>query len=79
MTRRHTKKTEQYDPYLNLASAIIVDAIMTASGQSLANAKDRTKARYWLRSKTCHRWAGVIGVDIRAAMNHKDSLVRLED
>lgn len=73
---RYTKRTQAIDPYLNLTADIIIDAILIATGQK--NGISQTEAARWLRSEQCQRWAGVIGVNIEAALFHKDSLVRLE-
>jgi hypothetical protein len=76
---RYTKRTETSDPYTNLVTDIIIDAILMVSGQSPAkNDKVLCEAILWLQSETCQRWSLIAGIDIRAAMEHKDSLVRLE-
>jgi hypothetical protein len=75
---RYTKRAKAVDPYGNLAADIIIDAILIAYGKSPASRKSRNEARQWLGSEQCQRWAGVIGVDIETALNHKDSLARLE-
>lgn len=77
--RRYTKKSETIDPYANLATDTIIDAIFIASGQSPASKKSRLEAAHWLRSEQCQRWARVIGVEIGAALAHRDSLVKLEE
>jgi hypothetical protein len=76
---RYTKRGESMDPFENLAAGIIIDALLIASGRSRASDKRRAEEASGLRGKTCQRWAGVIGVDIRAALEHEDSLVRLEE
>lgn len=75
---RYTKRDENINPYTNLAADIITDAILIASGQSLASNTERIKAQRWLWSEQCQRWAGVIGVDIRSALGHRDSLAGLD-
>lgn len=73
---RYTKRGQAVDPYINLAANIIIDTILIATGKK--NGISQTEAACWLRSEQCQRWAGVIGVDIRATLSHKNSLVRLE-
>lgn len=71
---RYTKRGQAIDPYVNLAADIIIDAILISTGKK--NGTSQTEAARWLRSEQCQRWAGVIGVDIKAALNHKNSLMR---
>jgi hypothetical protein len=76
---RYTKRSRSIDPYANLVSDIITNALLVASGQTTASEKEVAEAVCWLRSETCQRWALTIGVDLRVALEHKDSLVKLDE
>lgn len=73
---RYTKRDGAIDPYKNLVSSMIEDAVKIASGERAANEKDRAEAIHFLRSEKCERWAGVFGVKWRETIEHKDSLIR---
>lgn len=76
---RRPKGTAFIDPHINFVADVIIDAILIASGQSPASDEQRANDVLWLQGETCLRWSDMAGVDIRAVMNHPDSLIRLED
>lgn len=73
---RYTKRDGAIDPYKNLVSDIIADAIHDALGQVAISDKKRAEAILFLQSEKCARWSGALGINWQETINHSDSLLR---
>ncbi len=73
---RYTKRDGAIDPYKNLVSDIIADAVLIVSSQIASSEKDYAEAIYFLHSEKCERWAGALGIDWNETINHPNSLIR---
>lgn len=80
MTKRknshYTKRDGAIDPYKNLVSDIIADAVLIVSSQIASSETDYVEAMCFLHSEKCERWAGMLGIDWNEITNHPDSLIR---
>jgi hypothetical protein len=76
---RRTNQTQTVDPYKNLVSDIIIDALLIISGQAVADDKKRREALDFIHSEKCKRWSEVLGINLMANLNHKDSKIKIEE
>lgn len=74
---RYTKRDGTIDPYKNLVSDVIIDAIQIALEQSAASDKRQAEAILFLQSAKCARWAGLLGLNWDEIISHPNSLTKL--
>lgn len=67
----------RFDPYVNLVTAIIIDAISIVNRQSAATDYQRRNALEFLQSNKCQRWALIAGVDFRDCVRKENSKVKI--
>lgn len=73
---RYTKRDSTIDPYANLVSDVIIDAIQIVLGQSAASDKRQSEAILFLQSAKCARWAGMLGLNWEETISHPNSLTK---